>query len=260
MKMRTFIPSIKRLTSLGMVLAVALGLAQAASADTITRVYVVIVPPPQDQEFNQGIKDWEKCLHDHGAKQATLAYSAQTGDLNRYLFLETHSSWAEMDHHEAAGKACGAVFTGEVVPHASQAYSEVAVLNSKESYMPGGDADPAPMIWVDAFRIKPGHMDAFSDAAKKYTAAAAKTHWEGHFSGWDIQGAGQGAEDFVLVWPNKNWADIGHDPSPSIKQMMESVYGKKAAAAIHEDFVTSLADSWSDAWSYEKDLSYTPAE
>lgn len=197
MKMRTFVPSINRLTSLGMVLAAALGLAQAAGAATITRVYVVVVPPPQDQDFNQGIKDWEKCLHDHGAKQATLAYSAQTGDLNRYLFLESHSSWADMDHH---------------------------------------------------------------DAAKKYTAAAAKTHWEGHFSGWDIQGAGQGAEDFVLVWPNKNWADIGHDPSPSIKQMMASVYGKKAAAAIHEDFVTSLADSWSDAWSYEKDLSYKPGE
>ncbi len=258
MKIRTFVPSLHRLAGLGVVLAAALGLAQAAGADTITRVYVVVVPPAQDEAFNQGIKDWQKCLHGHGAKQATMAYSAQTGDLDRYMFLESHASWADMDNHDPANKACSTIFVSEVIPHSGQAFSEIAVLNAKESYMPGGDPDPAPMIWVDAFRIKPGQTDAFNDAAQKYTAAAAKTHWSGHFAGYDIEGSGQGAEDFALLWPNKNWADIGQDPTPSMKQMMESVYGKKGARAYHDKFVGSLAEEWSDAWSYEKDLSYIP--
>lgn len=258
MKMRTFVPSVNRLTSLGMVLAASLGLAQAAGAATVTRVYVVVVSPAQDQAFNQGIKEWDKCLHDHGAKQATMAYSAQTGDLDRYLFLEEHSSWADMDTHEPANKACASVFTNEVVPHASQAFSEVAMTNSKDTYMPGGDPNPAPMIWVDGFRIKPGQEDAFKDSLGKLAAAAAKTHWMGHFAGYDVEGSGQGAEDFVVVWPNKNWADIGQDPTPSIKQLMESVYGKTASRANHEKFFASIAEEWSDAWSYEKDLSYIP--
>ena len=260
MKTRTFVPSSNRLTSLGMVLAAALGLAQAAGAASITRVYVVVVQPAQDQAFNQGIKDWEKCLHEHGAKQATMAYSAETGDLDRYLFIEEHPSWADMDTHDPANKACGPVFVGEVIPHSGQAFSELAVLNPKETYMPGGDPDPAPMIWVDAFRIKPGHAEAFNDAVQKYTAAAAKTHWQGHFAGYDIEGSGQGAEDFVLVWPNKNWADIGTDPSPSVKQLMESVYGKKGARALHDKFNGSLLEEWSDTWSYVKDLSFTPGQ
>lgn len=260
MNTRTFVPSMHRLASLAMVLAAALGLAQGASADPITRVYVVVIPPAQDQAFNQGIKDWEKCLHDHGAKQATMAYSASTGDLERYLFLENHSSWADMDNHDPANKACGATFLSEVLPHVGEAYSEVGVPQPKETYLPEGNSDPAPMIWVNAFRIKPGQSDAFSESLGKLAAAAAKTHWVGRFAGYEIEGAGHGGENFVLVWPNKNWADIGQDPSPSVKQMMDSVYGKKAAHANHDKFIGSIAEQWSDAWTYQKDLSYTPGQ
>lgn len=260
MKIRTFVPSMHRLAGVGVLLAASLGLAHAAAPGSVDRVFVVVVPPAQDQAFNQGIKDWNKCLHDHGSTQTDLAYSAVTGDLDRYLFVEEHATWADMDNHEPAGKACGPIFVSEVLPHAGEAFSEISVLNPKETYMPESNPDPVPMLWVNAYRIKTGQAEAFGEVMAKFAAAAVKTHWQGHFAGYDVQGSGEGGLDFALVWPNRNWADIGQDPSPSIKDMMDSVYGKAASRALHGKYVAAIEAQWSEAWSYEKDLSYIPGK
>ena len=204
-----------RIIGAALLLAAAVGLAQAAAAGPVTRVFVVEVPPAQDHAFNQGMKSYEKCLRDHGATHATYVYDAETGNVDRYLFMEDYSAWGGMDTHDPADKACHALFDAAVLPHISQAFSEVAELNAKDTYMPGGDPDPAPIVWVDAYRIKVGQAGNFRDALGMLAAAADKAHWEGHFAGYDINGAGQGGEDFVLVWPNKSWADVGQDPSPS---------------------------------------------
>jgi len=241
-------------------LAAALGLTQTAAAGPVTRVFVVEVPPAQDQAFNQGMKSYEKCLRQHGAKHATHAYDSETGDTDRYLFLVDFSAWGDMDTHDPAGKACHGLFEAAVLPHFSHSFSEVAELNAKDTYMPGGDPDPTPIMWVNAYRIKPGQADDFRDALGMLAAAAAKAHWEGHFAGWDTDGAGQGGENFVLVWPNKSWADVGTEPSPSTKDLMNSTYGKAAADANHQKFIDAIAEEWSDAWSYDKDLSYIPGK
>jgi hypothetical protein len=260
MKLHAIRPSKYRFAGLGVVLAASWGVAQAAGPPPVTRVYVVEVPPAQDHVFNEGMKSWEKCLHDHGAKRAIMAYDAETGDMGRYLFLEPHAAWAEMDTHDPANKACEPTFRSEVLPHFTHGFSEIAELNAKDTYMPGGDADPPPMQWVDVFRIKPGQGEAFHEGLAKFAAAAAKIHWQGHFAGFDIDGSGRGGEDFVLAWPNKSWADVGQQPKPSTKEMMESVYGKAAARANHDKFFGSIAEDWSDAWSYDKDLSYIPGK
>jgi hypothetical protein len=249
-----------RLAALAVVLAASVGLAQAADSMSITRVYVVEVPAAQDHAFNVGMKAWEKCLRDHGTKQATYAYSAETGDMSRYLFLNGYSAWGGMDAHEAADKACMGTFGTEVLPHVGAAFSEVAMLNAKESYVAADDPSPAPIIWVDAYRIKPGQDTAFSDGMQKFAAGAAKSHWDAHFAGYDIAGAGQGGEDFVLVWPGKSWADIGQDPSPSADDMMAKVYGMAAAESMHQRYLAAIAEHWSDAWSYNKDLSLIPGK
>jgi hypothetical protein len=249
------------LAGLAVALVASMGLAQVAvGATPVIRVYVVEVPPAQDHAFNVGVKAWQTCLRAHGDKQATSAYDAETGDMSRYLFLEEHSTWGDMDAHSPAGKACRATFRTAVLPHFTQAFSDLAELNAKDTYMPETATDPTPIIWVDAYRIRYGYGADFHEGAEKFAAAAAKIHWEGHFSGYDIDGAGQGAEDFVMVWPNKNWADVGHDPTPSTKNMMYSVYGKAAADAMFHKFRAAIEESWSDAWSYDKDLSFVPGK
>lgn len=218
------------------------------------------VPASQDHAFNQGIKAYETCLRQHGDTHATYTYDAETGDVGRYLFLEDYSAWGGMDVHSPAGKACHGVFDTAVLPHVGHAFSEVAELNAKDTYMPGGDPDPAPIMWVDAYRIRAGHADNFREALGMLAAAAAKTHWDGHFAGWDINGSGQGGEDFVLVWPNKSWAEVGTEPTPTTKDLMDRVYGKAAAAANYQKLLDSIAEHWSDAWSYDKSLSYIPGK
>lgn len=253
--------SIRQLPIVGSVLlAAVLAAAQAAAAAPVTRVFVVEVPPAQDQAFNQGLKSYEKCLRERGARHATYVYDSETGDTDRYLFLEHYGAWGGMDSRDPAGKACRSVFDSDMLPHFSRSFSEIAVLNAKDTYMPGGDADPTPIMWVEAYRIKVGKADDFRDALGMLAGAAAKAHWDAHFSGWDIDGAGQGGEDFVLVWPNRSWAEVGHDPSPSAKDLMTSTYGKAAAEANHQKFLGAIAEHWSDAWSYDKDLSFIPGK
>jgi hypothetical protein len=247
-----------RLAGLMVALAASLGVARSAEPPSVARLYFVVVPPAQNVAFSEGIRTWEQCLRDHGGKQRFVTYAAETGNLDRYLFLEQYGAWSGMDNHDPGEKACAPTFRSEVLPHFDQGFSEIAQLDSKATYMPGGDPDPAAMMWIDAFRIKPGQTDAFDGALAKFTAAAAKTHWPGHFAGYDIAASGQGAESFLLVWPNKSWADIGRDPSPSVKRLMANVYGKAAARANHERFIASVAEEWSDVWSYDKNLSYTP--
>ncbi len=241
-------------------LTATLGFSQAAAAAPVTRVFVVEVPPAQDHAFNQGMKSYEKCLRQHGDTRTRYAYDSETGDLTRYLFLDSYSAWGGMDDHDPARKACHALFGSAVVPHVSHAFSEVAELNAKDTYMPGGDADPAPIMWVEAYRLKPGHGDDFRNALGMLASAAAKAHWDGHFQGWDINGAGQGGEDFVLVWPNRSWAEVGQEPHPSTKDLMNSTYGNAAASANHQKYLEAIAESWSDAWSYDKDLSIVPGK
>jgi hypothetical protein len=248
------------LAGLAVMLAASMGIAPAVAATPVTRVYVVQVPAAQDQAFNAGVKSWEKCLRSHGNRQVTYAYDAQTGDLSRYLFLNPYRDWAAMDAQNPADNPCRGTFRSAVLPHVGHAFSEVAVLSANESYMPGGDPDPAPIMWVAAFRVKFGQMALFNDTMAKIATAAAKIHWAAHYDGWDIEGSGQGGEDFVLVWPNKSWADVGEDPTPSMKDMMYRVYGETAAQAIRQNFNAAVAEFWAEGWRYDKDLSLIPAK
>ena len=242
----------------GLAVLASMGLAQVAGATSLSRVYAVEVPAAQDHAFNEGVKTWAQCLRSHGTHRTTYVYDAQTGDLSRYLFTNHYSSWADMDAEDAAGKACRSTFVSEVLPHVGNAYSEIGELNAKDTYAPAGGSDPPAILWVNAFRIKPGRKAAFHEALAKLAAAAAKIHWEGHFTGFDIDAGGQGAEDFAMVWPNKNWADVGTDPNPSAKDMMYKVYGKAAAEANRRKFLATIEEQWSDAWSYDKELSIVP--
>lgn len=228
----------------------------AAAAMPITHVYIVQVSAPNNHAFRQGMKAWHKCLWAQGDRSPSIVYDAASGDLSRYAILIPHHTWGGMDRTMPGGKACRALFTAAVLPYVQAAYGEITQLSPKTTYMPEPNPQPAPMLWVAAFRIRIGESRQFEEGLAQFAAAARKTHWEGHFSGYDVIGAGEGGADFLLVWPNKNWADVGTQPSPSARQMMDAVYGKARAQAMHKRWAESITDAWSDGWSYDKGLSY----
>lgn len=256
---RKFLTSLTALAALG---AVALGLSQTALAATVTRVYIVDVPAAKDHAFREGIMAWHKCLRANGAHETTPVYDSETGKGGRYAFLAIHQSWAAMDTKSPARKACGALFRAGVRPDVSDVSSYFMQENSKITHMTGSEPDseaaPTAIAWVGAFRIKPGQEHNFHSALEKFSAAANKTHWAGQIEGYDVMAAGRGGANFIIVSPNKNWADAGTEAKPSAKQMMYSVYGKSGADANRKLLEDSIADSWSEIWSFDKKLSDLP--
>lgn len=248
------------LTGLAMSLAGALVVAQAANSGGITRDYDVVVPPSQNHAFREGLKHWEKCLRDHGASQVFYVYDAETGDTSTYSILVPHASWADIDQHTAAGKACRETFGRSVAPHFTDAISALLKVNAKMTYDPGESSPTTPVAWVLDYRIKPGKYHSFMAAVHAITAAATKTQWEGHYIGYDVLAGGPGSPQVLIVQPNNSWADAGKMPNPSMRKMMESVYGKTATAALLHKLGHSIRDAWSRIWSYDKELSFVPAK
>lgn len=243
----------------GLLIAGGVGSACAEAPAPVSRFYVVEVAPAQDQAFQDGMKAWLKCLHEHADTRGLWAWSAETGDLGRYVFESDTRTWAGIDERNPADKACGGDFNTGVMPHISKAYSWVGERRPKMSHAGMDGAMPA-YVYVLDIKVKSGQGASFAEAVEKYAEAAAKIKWEGQWFTDAVTGGGKGSADYILVWPNKSWAEIGQEPNPSIKAMMEKVYGKAQAAAIRKQFFDAIDHQWDGVWSYSKDLSYIPAK
>ncbi len=246
------------LARVGLLLAVP-NLAIAATSGPITQLSIFAVPPRHAQSFDQGIERWERCLRARGETETIEGYRAQTGDLGRFLILVPHRSWADMDRSDPAAKACATSFKRNVLPNSSDIRREFWQQDPRLSWMPGSNSGPAPMLQIDAYRIKAAKESSFKAVFRKFVAAAAKIHWQEHFLGLDVYASGRDGENFVLLAPEEAWASAGLQPKPSVPDMMRGVYGLASARAMHREFVGSLVDEWSDIWRYEKSESYIPA-
>ena len=244
----------------GLLIAAGMGAAHAEESAPVSRFYVVEVAPAHDQAFRDGMKAWLKCMHEHSAAHALWAWSAETGDLGRYAFESDTKTWAGIDAMDPADKACGGDFTTGVMPHISKAYSWVAEGKPKMSHMDAGTSGMPAFVYVLDVKVKAGQGASFTEAVEKYAAAATKSKWEGQWFADAVTGGGRGSADYILVWPNKSWAEIGQEPNPSIKAMMEKAYGKTQAAAIRKQFFDAIDHQWDGIWSYNKELSYIPAK
>ncbi len=243
----------------GLAVAAAAGAVHAKDSAALSRMWLAEVTPAQDQAFREGIKTYIGCLHQHGAKQTVWAWSAQTGDVGRYVFEVGAGTWAGLDFVDPADKDCDPVFNANVLPHSGKWVSWVAERMPKLSHMVMDSKAVPAFVYVYSVRIKPGHGPALMEAMEKYASAARNSKWEGQWLVWQNSGGGRGASDFNLVWPNASWAEIGKQPSPSLKAMMEKAYGKAQAAAIRKQFMDAIAEQWDGVWRASKELSYIPA-
>ena len=240
----------------------------AFAADTskanVYRVFNDSVAPADQDAYEAGGKAYNQCLHDHGFKYTWTAWNHETGDTYAYSYVAGPYTWADFDTMHAAGKVCDATWHKMANPHLKGEGSAFMVGHADMSHMPK-DSDKAPqpaMIGVVVFHLKNGHEahEAFANAVKKIAAAADKSNWSGHFETLEINYGGDGAPDYIVLLPNKNWADVGMEANPSLWKMMEGVYGKTEAAAIHKSLGDSIEKSSSHIDSYNADLTYTAAK
>ena len=201
------------------------------------------------------MKRFLACIRSHGGTFTALTYT-ELSDRGRYVTLEPFSSFAEMEAHEHdKGEIdCLDLFRAGVLPNFSQWSGQIALINPKLSYMGGGAQDPAPMLWMHAFRYKPGQRANFIEGEEKHAAAAAQTHSDIHFTAYDIYGAGQSGPTLLYLAPSDSWVDIGRILN------LNASPGKAAARANHLKLADSLAEEWSDVWIYDKELSYVQAK
>ena len=232
-----------------------------ANKNVVTRDYSDTVMPAQQNAYEAGVKAWNKCLRDHGAKYNVIALTHETGDVYEYSYIIGPYTWADFDRFDEQSKPCDAVWRAEANPHLKKETSNFFVDQPELSHLPADwrNQPTPPMYSVIYFKLKLGHAanEAFTEAVKKITAAAAKTKSSVYYRTMAVQGAGDAdAPDYVLALLAKDWAEYGKLTDSSPWEMVEGVYGKAATADIRKSLSDAIAKSSDHADRYNADLSY----
>jgi hypothetical protein len=222
------------------------------------------VAPADQDAYEAGVKAYNQCLHEHGFKYTWNAWNHETGNVYQYSYVTGPYTWADFDAMHTTGKACDATWHKMANPHLKSEMSAFMIEHPEMSHMPksnGTDAPPA-LIEVLYFTLKSGHEahEAFTDGAKKIAEAAEKSNWSGHFAIYEIRGGGADAPDYLVLFPDKSWADVGMEANPPLWKMMEGVYGKTKTAALRKSINDSIEKSSSHIDSFNADLTYTAAK
>lgn len=217
------------------------------------------VSPAHQDAYEAGQKAFNQCLREHGVKYNLLAYTHETGDTYKYSYVTGPYTWADFDTMNTAIKPCMATWRAQGNPHLQSETSAFMVDQPDMSHMPAGwQKQPPPLIHVIYFTLKGGHdADAtFTSVLKKYAAAAEKAKWPYPYRTLALQGGDEGSPDYIIVIPDKNWADAGAPASPSFWKMIENVYGKTDADALRKSLDDSIKKVSDHFDRYNADLSY----
>jgi hypothetical protein len=240
--------------------AVSSALAAEPGKAVVTRVFSDTVAPAEQQAYETGEKAWNQCLHDHGVKFNVQALVHETGNTYMYSYTVGPYAWADFDEMTTAMKSCDATWRSQGNPHLKGETSEFVVDQPEMSHMPMGWQNQAPSALLDVmfFTLKHGRdaHDAFVAAAKKIAAAAEKAKWPYYFRFLEVQGGDEGSPDYILVMPNKSWAEYGEEADPSLWKMVGGVYGKAETNALRKSVNDAIDHTSEHVDRYNADLSY----
>ena len=239
-------------------------LAAEANKAVVNRDWTDSVEPAQQQAYEAGQKAFNQCMREHGVKFNLLAVTHETGDTYEYSYVTGPYTWADFDAMDVATKPCDATWRAQGNPHLKGETSAFMVDKPDMSHMPAGWDKQPPPVFLDIISetLKPGHDAdaAFTAAVKKIAAAAEKSQWPYYFRVLQVRGGDDGAPDYLLVLPQKSWADYGAEANPSLWKMVEGVYGKADTDALRKSLNDSVKDSSSHVDRYDADLSYLPGK
>ena len=233
----------------------------SAEADkaNVTRVYNDSVAPADQKAYEAGVKNYNKCLGQHGFKYTWSVWAHETGNTYMYSYVAGPYTWANFDAMHDAGKVCDDAWRTQANPHLKGETSAFLVGMPELSHQSKDtDAKPA-LIEVTYFTLKHGHeaTEAFTNAVKKITAAATKSNWPNHYMTEKVRAGDKDSPDFILVSQYKSWADFGAEPDPSLWKMVEGDYGKKDTDALRKSLNDAIQEVSSHVDSYNADLTYT---
>lgn len=232
-----------------------------ANKANVYRDYTDTVAPADQDAYEAAVKAFNQCLREHGVKYSWVAWGHETGNTYKYSYIAGPVAWADFDTMHTQMKPCDSTWRTKANAHLKGETSAFMVEQADMSHEPkGGDKNAVPqLIDVIFFTVKEGRdaHEAFTGAVKKIAAAADKSGWSSPFRTFEVRRGDVGAPDYVVLLPNKNWADVGTEPNPPLWKMVEGVYGKADADALRKSFGESIKDSSSHIDSYNEELTYS---
>lgn len=234
----------------------------AADADknVVISNFTDTVAPADLPAYIAGGNAFNQCLREHGVKYSEIAWKHETGNTYKYSYDMGPYSWADFDTIAAEIKPCEEVLITQANAHMQSETSSYFVVQPGMSYLPAGwrSMPSPPLLDVITYTLKPGRAarEAFVSALKKTTAASVKTKSPVYYLTMTIQAGSDGAPDYIVSIPRKNWADYGTLVNSSMRKMLEGVYGKAATDALLESFEGSIAKASEHVDSYNASLSY----
>lgn len=252
-----------RLAPLAGLLCFASAHAAGNSGARMMQVWTDVVVPAQTEAYEAGQKAFIKCLADHHFRYGLNAVTRLTGNNTfEYSFITQPVTWAELDTAYSAFMAtgCASINRSQIYPHIQSESSGFLRMSPDLSYLPSGGIPHSGLYEVVSFTLKggPKAYEEFTAGAKKIYAAANKYKWPHYSVLMEVDDAGAGAPDFILVAPHKNWADFAMT-GPNVWKRLAQAYGKKEAAVIRHQLDDAIKNVTSHIDGYDADLTYTPS-
>lgn len=231
------------------------------SNNVVSQDYTDTVTPAHQAAYEDGVKAWNQCLREHGSRYAWNAYVHVTGDVYKYSYVTGPHSWEDFDAMRKTNESCDATWREKSNPYLQGESSTFMIDQPDLSYLPAtwrNDPQPA-LIDVIYFTLKRGHEanEAFTSALKKIAAAAVKTKSTVYFRTLSIQAGDDGAPDYILVLPSKDWADYGKLVNSSPWPMVEKAYGKTEADALRKSLNDAIDKTSEHIDRYNAELTYS---
>jgi hypothetical protein len=227
---------------------------------TVARVYITQPKAGMTQQYEEGRKRHMNFHQQQNDTWAWETWEVATGpEAGSYLTVTGRHHWKDFDEWEAKlAKADNADATANLDPYSASSSNSFMVLLPDVSRVPQ-DIQPAKMVEVIHYMVKPGSERAFQEAIGKVHQAIQKANWEPNQNyAWYTTMNGGEHPHFALVVPHNSWAGM-EPPEQTMEAMLEQTMGKAETESLMSSFSNATQRVWSEMLVYRPDLSYHPS-
>ena len=242
----------KALCAFSIAFATLAGLANAQQGP-IGRMYLVEPKAGQVEEWEEAYKehlDWHRSQNDGWDWRA---YQIESGPrLGQYIIRTGGHEWKDFD---ARGEMGARDNTNYFDTAGKFSQSELSWFDRTHWNLSRTDEDATyHIIEYTRVVVKPSKVAEFMNAVSKFHRAFEETNDPARYVVAQTESGGR-TSNFVLVGLHENWAGLEQSPDAMMK-MMQRVYGPVEAAAIYEEFSSTVEEMESFILRYRPDLSY----
>ena len=224
-----------------------------ASQNTVCRIFFTTPKAGSVTQLEEARKKHFQFHRQHADTWSWVTYQIETGEhTGTYVTSTCGHNWKDFDDWERKmGKEDAADAAAGMGPFSEKTWNSFYTWRGDLSRAtPGGE--PAPMLAVTIFHLKPGTVATFEGAIKKVDAALDKAGRPKTSSWLELSNGGEGPE-FVVTNARQGFAEF----APQAKTLAELLTengenGQEVMRTISD----SIAGQWSEAAVYRPDLSY----